>query len=186
MKFNVPSKALQAQLTAVSKVINSKNALSILDNFLLTLSGETLSIMGSDSENTMIANLQVFDAEGEGLIAINAKRLLDVLKEVAGQPLTFVINDDTKEVDIRFMNGHFNFMGINGNEFPRKDEAPADAKTFTLPAEVHMVRAFVRPGKQNIRLVLRDGYGNIVGDRVFENVRVKRGGRVFLHVRTAY
>ena len=96
MKFNIPSKTLQTQLAAVSKVINSKNALSILDNFLLILSGETLSIMGSDSENTMIANVQVFDAEGEGLIAINAKRLLDVLKEVAGQPLPFVINDDTK------------------------------------------------------------------------------------------
>ncbi len=57
---------------------------------------------------------------------------------------------------------------------------------FTLPAEVRMARAFVQPGVQNIRLLLRDGYGNIVGERVFENVRVTRGGRVFLHVRTAY
>ncbi|MDD6152364.1 MAG: hypothetical protein PUC11_00220 [Elusimicrobia bacterium] len=57
---------------------------------------------------------------------------------------------------------------------------------FTLPAEVRMARAFVPPGEQNIRLLLRDGYGNIVGERVFENVRVQRGGRVFLHVRTAY
>lgn len=136
MKFNIPSKTLQTQLTAVSKVINSKNALSILDNFLLSLSGDTLSIMGSDSENTMIATMQVFDAEGEGQIAINAKRLLDVLKEVAGQPLTFVINDETKEVDIRFMNGHFNFMGINGNEFPRKEEGGEEMQHFSLPAEV--------------------------------------------------
>ncbi len=57
---------------------------------------------------------------------------------------------------------------------------------FTLPAEVRMARAFVPPGEQNIRLLLRDGYGNIVGERVFENVRVQRGGRVFLHIRTAY
>lgn len=57
---------------------------------------------------------------------------------------------------------------------------------FTLPAEVRMARAFVPPGEQNIKLLLRDGYGNIVGERVFENVRVPRGGRVFLHVRTAY
>lgn len=137
MRFNVPSKALQTQLTAVSKVINSKNALSILDNFLLTLQGQTLSIMGSDSENTMIATTEVYDAEGEGLIAINAKRLLDVMKEVPGQPLTFVINDETKEVDIRFLNGHFNFMGIDGNEFPRKDENTAgERQQFTIPASV--------------------------------------------------
>lgn len=91
MKFNVSSKALQSQLTAVSKVINSKNALSILDNFLLILQGDTLTITGSDSENTMTATAQVFDSEGEGPIAINAKRLLDVLKEVPAQPITFEI-----------------------------------------------------------------------------------------------
>lgn len=164
MKFNIPSKTLQTQLAAVSKVINSKNALSILDNFLLILSGETLSIMGSDSENTMIANVQVFDAEGEGLIAINAKRLLDVLKEVAGQPLTFVINDDTKEVDIRFMNGHFNFMGIDGNEFPRKEEAQADTKTFSLPAEVvrkGLENTLFAVGTESIRPIMTGVYWDI-------------------------
>lgn len=57
---------------------------------------------------------------------------------------------------------------------------------FTLPAEVRMARAFVAPGVQNIRLLLRDGYGNIVGEHTFENVQVKKGGRVFLHYRTAY
>lgn len=57
---------------------------------------------------------------------------------------------------------------------------------FTLPAEIRMVRAFVPPEIYNIRLLLRDGYGNIVGERVFENVRVQRGRRIFLHFRTAY
>ena len=57
---------------------------------------------------------------------------------------------------------------------------------FTLPAELRMVRAFVPPEIYNIRLLLRDGYGNIVGERVFENVRVQRGRRIFLHFRTAY
>lgn len=143
MRFNVSSKALQSQLAAVSKVINSKNALSILDNFLLSLQGDTLTITGSDSENTMTATTQVFDNEGEGLIALNAKRLLDVLKEVPAQPITFVINDETKEVDIRFLNGHFNFMGIDGNEFPRKDENGEEKQRFVVPTAV------VRKGLEN-------------------------------------
>lgn len=143
MRFNVSSKALQSQLTAVSKVINSKNALSILDNFLLILQGDTLTITGSDSENILTATTQVFDAEGEGPIAINAKRLLDVLKEVPAQPITFEINDSTKEVDIRFLNGHFNFMGIDGNEFPRKDDSAEEKQSFTMPASI------VRKGLEN-------------------------------------
>lgn len=56
---------------------------------------------------------------------------------------------------------------------------------FTLPASIYMARLFLPPGEQDIRLLLRDGYGNIVGEYVFKNVRVVRGGRVFLHHRTA-
>ena len=57
---------------------------------------------------------------------------------------------------------------------------------FTLPAEVRMTRIFVKPGNQNIRVLFRDGNGNIIGEHTFENISVPRGGRVFLHYRTAY
>ncbi|MDE6574697.1 MAG: DNA polymerase III subunit beta, partial [Muribaculaceae bacterium] len=46
MKFNVSSKALYNAASAVSKVINSKNALAILDNFLIKLNGNELTITG--------------------------------------------------------------------------------------------------------------------------------------------
>lgn len=52
MKFNISSKNLESHLSAVSKVVNSKNSISILDNFLFELSGDELVITGSDSDNT--------------------------------------------------------------------------------------------------------------------------------------
>ena len=57
---------------------------------------------------------------------------------------------------------------------------------FTLPAQIYMTRAFVQPGKQDIQLLLQDGNGNIVGTYTFEDIQVPRGGRVFLHHRSAY
>ncbi|MBO5911826.1 MAG: hypothetical protein J6Q05_06625 [Elusimicrobiaceae bacterium] len=57
---------------------------------------------------------------------------------------------------------------------------------FTLPAEIYMTRAFVVPGTQNIKLLLTDKNGNIIGEHTFENVNVPKGGRIFLHHRTAY
>ncbi|MBR2082385.1 MAG: hypothetical protein IJ876_05190 [Elusimicrobiaceae bacterium] len=57
---------------------------------------------------------------------------------------------------------------------------------FTLPAEIFMTRAFVSPGTQDIRLLFTDRNGNIIGTYTFENVAVPKGGRVFLHHRTAY
>lgn len=164
MKFNVSSKALATQLAAVSKVINSKNALSILDNFLLTLQGDTLSITGSDQENVMTATLEVFEPEGEGSVAVPSKRILDMLKEVPGQPLTFYINDDNKEIDIRFLNGHFNFMGIDGNEFPVQDEVRQEARRVTLPAEVvrrGLETTLFAVGTETIRPIMTGVYWDI-------------------------
>ena len=56
---------------------------------------------------------------------------------------------------------------------------------FTLPAEIYMTRIFLPVGKQDITLLFKDGYGNILKTYTFEDVAIKKGGRVFLHCRTA-
>ncbi|MDE6027399.1 MAG: DNA polymerase III subunit beta, partial [Muribaculaceae bacterium] len=136
MKFNVSGKTFQNQLQAVNKVIGSKNALAILDNFLLKVEGDRLSITGSDQENVMTAYMEIAESECDGEIAVPAKRLLEVIKEISTQPLTFVIDDDTKEVDIRFLNGHFNFMGVDASEYPLSRKPDAEAKTMIIPASI--------------------------------------------------
>lgn len=136
MKFNVSGKTFQTQLQAVSKVINAKNALSILDNFLLKVEGDRLSITGSDQENVLTAYMEITESECDGQIAVSAKRLLEIIKEISNQPLTFVINDDTKEVDVRFLNGHFNFMGVDAAEYPDARKPEEDTNTLIFPASI--------------------------------------------------
>lgn len=136
MKFNVSGKSLQQQLSAVSKVINSKNAMSILDNFLLTVEGDKLTITGSDQENTMSAQVEITNSESDGSIAIMAKRLLDIFKEVSNQAVTFYINEETLEVDIKFLTGHFNFTGVNASEYPRQSDFEEEPVNLTIPASM--------------------------------------------------
>ena len=136
MKFQVQSKTLQQQLTAVSKVISGKSALSILDNFLLELKGNVLTITGSDQENTMQSFMEVMEPEGEGSVAVPSKRILDILKEMPDQGLTFYVNDDTKEIDINFLNGHFRFMGVDGAEYPQKKELESETVGLDIPMSV--------------------------------------------------
>lgn len=136
MKFNVAGKALQQQLQAVSKVINSKNAMAILDNFLLRVEGDTLYITGSDSENVVTASLEIMNSEGDGMIAASAKILLDIIKEISAQPVTFCVNDNTFEIDVRFLTGHFNFMGVNPREYPTRTEHAPEALSFKVAATV--------------------------------------------------
>lgn len=136
MKFNVEGKIFQQQLQAVSKVINSKNTISILDNFLLVVEGDRLSITGSDQENVLTAYMEIFESDSDGSVAVNARRLLDITKEIDNQPLTFYINDKTKEIDIRFLNGHFNFMGVDAADYPRRREIADERMEFVMPADV--------------------------------------------------
>lgn len=136
MKFNVQSKTLHQQLQVLSKVINTKNALAILENFLFEVRDSRLYITGSDQENIMTANLDIMDVEGEGKVAINAKRLLDLLKELPPQGLTFVVNDETLEVELNFQSGHFNFMGVDARDYPVAAAGEGERRVLKVPGEV--------------------------------------------------
>ena len=112
MKFVVSSALLSSHLQTISRVINSKNTLPILDCFLLVLKDNKLTITAADSEIRMETFVEVAEHEGEGSLAINSKNLLDPLRELPDQPLTFDINDETLEVHIYYHNGKYNFIGL--------------------------------------------------------------------------
>lgn len=136
MIFNVHGKTLQQQISSVSKVVNAKNALSILDNFLLEVKGDALYITGSDQETVMTAKMEITNQDEDGKIAINAKRLMDVVKEVSNFPLTFDINNQTGVVELRFPGGHFEFMGVDAAEYPQNFETDELSVEMAIPADV--------------------------------------------------
>ncbi len=118
MRFIVSSTELLKHLNAISRVISTKNTLPILDNFLFKLEGKTLTITASDLETTLITKLELENASEDGLIAIQAKIMLDTLKEFPEQPLTFNIDLDSMVVEILSANGKFSVTGQNGEDFP--------------------------------------------------------------------
>ena len=136
MKFVVSSTVLLSHLQAISKVINSKNSLPILDNFLFQIIGETLTLTASDIETTLITSLQVDSAEGEGKVAVASRLLLDTLREFSDQPLSFSINDSNLAMVITSANGSYNFIGQNGDEYPRLPEINQDAYVLTMPVQL--------------------------------------------------
>ncbi len=134
MKFVVSSTELLSRLQTVSRVISSKSTIPALLNFLFEIQGETLTTTASDLETTMRAQLQLNNVDGEGKIAIEAKRLTDILKEFPEQPLIFQINQESFAVDIISDNGKFSIMGQNGDEYPTLqglDEA--NTTTIVMP-----------------------------------------------------
>jgi len=136
MKFTISSSKLFSQLQAVSRVINNKNSLPILDDVLFDLSYNELKLTASDGETTIRTSVEVEGAEGYGKVASAAKLLLETLKEFSEQPLSFTIDDNNYAVSMVSQNGTYSFVGVNGNEYPEMPGAEADARTITLPAKV--------------------------------------------------
>jgi len=89
MKFTVPSKTLHSFASAVSKVINAKNAITILNNFLFSIKGNTLTITACDGENTLCARIPIMDVDGEGDFCIDARRVVELLRVMPEQELNF-------------------------------------------------------------------------------------------------
>ncbi len=135
MNFIVSSTQLLNHLQAVSRVINSKNTMAILDNFLFDLKGNTLTITASDVETTMVSSLDVDSASGEGTIAVDAKRLTSILKEFPEQPLTFNMDNTSFNVDIVSENGKFSVLGLNGDDFPQIQSLQDETCTVHLSAD---------------------------------------------------
>lgn len=138
MKFNVESKVLYSVASAVSKVINSKNPMPILNNFLLELRGNILTITASDIENTLSASVSVMEAEGEGKFCVDAPRLTNLLKSMPDIGIMFEIDDDSLAIQVSYNNGagKFDFIGIVGDEYPApRVVMDQDAVNFTVPCE---------------------------------------------------
>ena len=135
MKFIVSSAALYSHLQAVSRVINSKNALPILDCFLFNLEDDVLSITVSDSETTMDTSIKVIESESDGKVAITARTLQDALKEIPEQPLTFSVDPSTLEVTVTYQNGQYSLMGQDANEYPQAASLSEDAVKLDMEVD---------------------------------------------------
>jgi len=134
MKFIVSSSLLLKQLQSISGVLNTNNPLPILDNFLFDIMVGELKVSASDLETTMNTKLEVESKEA-GRIAIPAKILLETLKNLPEQPLTFSIDEATFGIEINSDYGKYKLSGQDGNEFP-KVPVIEGAKSITLSSNV--------------------------------------------------
>ncbi len=137
MKFVVSSSELLYHLQAVSRVVSNKSSIPILENILFELVDSKLTITASDLESTMITSMTLENSEGEGVIALPAKILLETLKKFPEQPISFDISMDTLGVDIITDKGKYSVVGLNGDEFPEIPEVDGDkASKLQLPSSI--------------------------------------------------
>lgn len=134
MKLIISSAELLKGVLSVSKAIPTKSALPILENFLFNLNGNTLEITASDMELTLRTVLEVDNAVEEGKIAIPAKHLTDLLKELPDQPLTIKTVSDSS-FECRWTTGSSTLPFFPAEDYPEIAGTEEGAVKVTFPAE---------------------------------------------------
>lgn len=135
MRFSLSSAALSGRLQSLAKVINSKNPLPILGSFLFDIHDGLMTITASDNENVMTATLGTNMCEGAARFAIPCHTILDAVKELPDQPLTFEVNADTFEITVNYLNGQYKFTAQSADEYPQHEALNQDVSTITLDAK---------------------------------------------------
>ena len=136
MNFIVSSAALHRQLSRISGAIPSRSVLPIIENFLFDITGNTLTVSTTNLETSMQTRLPI-EARGEDMkIAIPARILLDILKALPEQPITFIIDETNYGVEIGSGNGKYKISGENAEEFPL---IPTPEGTESVEIPIHVM-----------------------------------------------
>ncbi len=118
MKFIVSTTSLLKSLQTIGGVISSSSVLPILGDFLFEIKSGNLTVFATDLETSMSTELKV-EAKDNGRIAIPARILLDTLKTLPEQPLTFKVDAKTFGIEITSETGRYKLSGENADDFPK-------------------------------------------------------------------
>jgi DNA polymerase III subunit beta len=124
MKFVASTSTLLKPLQIASSALSANPVMPVLEDFLLDLKGNKLSIASSNLEMTINTEVEVNGSEN-GKIAVPGKTLLETLKSLPEQPLNFVINTETRGIEITSASGKYKLVGEKAEDFP-EIEKPSD------------------------------------------------------------
>lgn len=167
MRFTVSSTALSNKLVALSKVINSKNALPILGDFVFNISGQTLQLTASDSENTMQTTVELTEADGDGRFAMNSHDLLEAVKGFSEQPITFDVDQTTNIAKISYQNGLFSLPVESADEYPVQQQVSDGASTIVIANMLlldNINRSIFATAQDELRPVMNGIYFDLTPD----------------------
>ena len=169
MKFTLSSTALSNKLFALAKVINSKNSLPVLADFVFKTEGNVLFITTSDGENTMSTTLELSECDANDSFAIENHNLLEAVKGFSEQPLTFDVDNNSKNVKIIYQNGQFSLPIDEADNFPKpqtvSDMAPSISLSSALLAE-NITRSVFATAQDELRPVMNGIYFDLNEEKI--------------------
>ena len=93
-----------------------------------------MTVTASDLQTSMMTEIDL-EAKEDGSIAVPARILIDTLKNLPEQPVTFSIDNENYSIEISSDNGRYKLAGENATDFP-KIPAVTNATVVDMSTEV--------------------------------------------------
>lgn len=118
MELKLNSKDLVARLKIAAKVINSKNSLSILGDFLVETKGDVILVTASDSEQWLSLKCPIASCDCETRFCVPSADFLKAVDNLNDVPVTLTLDESTHTMTCDYGNGKFSMPYENADEFP--------------------------------------------------------------------
>lgn len=156
MKFVISREALLRPLNLAAGVVERRQTLPILANVLLVLSGQRLSITGTDLEVELVGHVELDqEAESQGEITVPARKLVDICKSLPdGSRLEFALDD--QRLVIRSGRSRFTLSTLPAADFPNVENSAGSIELKLKQADLKRLieRTSFAMAQQDVRYYL--------------------------------
>jgi DNA polymerase-3 subunit beta len=132
MELKLQSKDLLQKIKVAARVINSKNALPILGDFLFETKGDVVLITASDSEQWLSLKCPVVSCDGDTRFCVSASDFLKAVDNLNDVVITLSLDEQSHTIKCDYGNGSFTMPYEDANEFPMANMDSTNAKDFII------------------------------------------------------
>ena len=123
MRFTLQREAFLKPLAQVVNVVERRQTLPVLANFLVQVQGGQLSLTGTDLEVEMVSRIAVEDAQ-DGETTIPARKLFEIIRALPdGSRVT--VSQTGEKIIVQAGRSRFTLATLPANDFPSVDEVEA-------------------------------------------------------------
>lgn len=120
MKFNIKREVFLQPLTQVIGVVERRQTLPVLANFLLIAREGQISVTGTDMEVELVSSVSA-DVDQEGEITVPARKILDIVKALPdGAQISLTVSDE--KATLVAGKSRYTLATLPAAEFPATDE----------------------------------------------------------------
>lgn len=130
MKFSIQREAFLSPLTQVVGVVERRQTLPVLANFLIEAESGGIQVTGTDMEVEMVARTEAEVAQS-GAITVTARKLVDICRALPeGVQIDVQLSAD--KLALHAGRSRFNLVTLPAAEFPTTDQVAAEAE-YEIP-----------------------------------------------------